>query len=161
MLHNIERDVCLIKNNSHFLSKSYFLTKFNPLGNETCWKVWMLLFVDLLRPFMLFVSRVQIRVLSIWNIKVNYPSIEGFDVSMATFFVHPSRKWVDISMSFTGGGTSSPHQTNKAFTCGCALEYVENTLRSLKNVATYIICQNYATFNFHQTNIKRRFHKLY
>jgi hypothetical protein len=80
---------------------------------------------------------------------------------MATFSIHPYKKWVNTSMLFTNGRTSSPHQANKAFTRGCALEYVESTLWLLKNVVTNIICQNYATFNFHQANIKRGFHKLY
>jgi hypothetical protein len=59
--HNIEGDVHLIKKSAHVLSKSYFLVKFNHSGNETCWKVWMLLFVDLLWPSMLFVGG--------WNFK--------------------------------------------------------------------------------------------
>ncbi len=87
--------------------------------------------------------------------------MEGFDVSMATSFIHPSRKCVNTSMLFTSGRTSSPHRANRAFTRDCALEYVENTLQSLKNVVTNIICRNYVTFNFHQANIKKGFHKLY
>jgi len=35
----------------------------------------------------------------------------------------------------------------------------ENTLRWLKNVVTNNFLQNYANFNFHQSNIKRGFHK--
>jgi hypothetical protein len=80
---------------------------------------------------------------------------------MAMFSIHPSKKWVNTSMLFTSGGTSSPHWANKALTRGCALEYVENTLHSLKNVVTNIICQNYVIFNFHQANIKRFYHKSY
>jgi hypothetical protein len=37
----------------------------------------------------------------------------------------------------------------------------ENTLWRLKNVVKNIIFRNYATFNFHQANIKKGFHKLY
>jgi hypothetical protein len=44
-----------LKKVAHFLSKSCFLAKFNPRGNETCQKVQMLLFVDLLGPSMLFI----------------------------------------------------------------------------------------------------------
>lgn len=36
----------------------------------------------------------------------------------------------------------------------------ENILRCLKNVVTNIVFQHYATFNFHQSRIKRGFHKL-
>jgi len=39
----------------HFLSKSCFLAKFNPSSNETCRKVQVFLFVDLLKPSVLFV----------------------------------------------------------------------------------------------------------
>jgi len=35
----------------------------------------------------------------------------------------------------------------------------ESTLQWPKNVVTNTIFQNYATFNFHQANIKRGFHK--
>jgi hypothetical protein len=37
----------------------------------------------------------------------------------------------------------------------------ESTLRWPKNVILNIIFLNYATFNFHQANMKRGFHKLY
>ncbi len=37
----------------------------------------------------------------------------------------------------------------------------ESTLQWPKNVVTNIVFQNCVTFNFHQTNIKRGFHKLY
>jgi hypothetical protein len=60
---------------------------------------------------------------SIWDIDVNSPSIEGFYVCMATFFVHPFGIWVGTSMSFSGGGTSPPHWANNAFTHGCAPEH--------------------------------------
>ncbi len=36
------------------MSKSYFLVEFNSFSNETYQKIWMLLFVDLLGPFVLF-----------------------------------------------------------------------------------------------------------
>ncbi len=39
---------------------------------------------------------------------------------MAMSFVHPSRKWVSISMSISGGATNPPHWANKALTYGCA-----------------------------------------
>jgi hypothetical protein len=53
--HNIEGDVRLMKESWPLLVQIFFLIEFNPLGNETCQKVWMLLFVDLLRPSVLFV----------------------------------------------------------------------------------------------------------
>jgi hypothetical protein len=37
----------------------------------------------------------------------------------------------------------------------------ESTLRWPKNVVTNIFLGNYATFNFHQANIKKVFHKLH
>jgi hypothetical protein len=37
----------------------------------------------------------------------------------------------------------------------------ENTLQWPKNVDRNIVFQTYATFNFHQANIKRGFHKWY
>jgi hypothetical protein len=52
-------DVCFIKEDAHFLSKSCFLAKFNPLSNETCQKVQMLLFVDLLGPFVFICKGVK------------------------------------------------------------------------------------------------------
>jgi hypothetical protein len=48
-----------LKKVAHFLSKFCFLAKFNPSSNGTCQKVQMLLFVDLLGPFMLFVKGVK------------------------------------------------------------------------------------------------------
>ncbi len=73
-----------LKKIAHFLSKSYFLAEFNPSSNETYQKVWMLLFVDLLGPFVLFIGGVQFwtpstwdvkaNSLSTWNVKANFPS---------------------------------------------------------------------------------------
>jgi hypothetical protein len=37
----------------------------------------------------------------------------------------------------------------------------ESTLWWPKNVIKNIVFQNFATFNFHQANIKKGFHKLY
>jgi hypothetical protein len=37
----------------------------------------------------------------------------------------------------------------------------ENTLWWPKNVVANIVFQNHVTFNFHQANFKRGFHKLY
>jgi hypothetical protein len=54
---------------------------------------------------------VKILTPSIWNIKVNFFSTKGFDISMAMPFIHPSHRWF-TSMSFSGGGTSLPHQAN-------------------------------------------------
>jgi len=45
---------CFIYNSK--VSKSFFLVEFNPLGNETCQKVRMVLFMDLLKPFVLYVN---------------------------------------------------------------------------------------------------------
>jgi hypothetical protein len=42
---------------------------------------------------------------------------------MAMSFVHPSRKWANISIFIGGGRISPPHQANK-FTHGCALEHI-------------------------------------
>ncbi len=52
-------------------------------------KVQMFLFVDLLGPYVLFIWGVKFQTPSIWDIETNSPSIEGFDISMATSFVHP------------------------------------------------------------------------
>jgi hypothetical protein len=84
----------------------------------------MFLFVDLLKPFVLFVEGVKIQTPSTRDIETNFPSIEGFDVSMATSSICSSRIWANISMSFNGGSTSPPHQENKSFTHGCALEHI-------------------------------------
>jgi hypothetical protein len=43
---------------------------------------------------------------STWYVEIDFLSIEGFDISMATFYIHPSGIWVGTSMSFSGGGTS-------------------------------------------------------
>jgi hypothetical protein len=43
---------------------------------------------------------------------------------MAMSFVCPLGKWAGTSMSFNGGETSPPHQANKAFTHGYALEHI-------------------------------------
>jgi len=58
-------------------------------------------------------------------------SIEGFDISMATFSVHPFGIWVGTSMSFSGGGTSPPLQGNKAFNRGCDFEHITIPIRPL------------------------------
>jgi len=73
---------------------------------------------------MLFIGKVQIWTPSIWGVKGNSPSIERFGVSMAMSFVCPLGKWASTSMSFNGGETSPPHQANKAFTHGYALEHI-------------------------------------
>jgi hypothetical protein len=72
-----------------FLSKSCFLDEFNPLNNETCQKVWMLLFVDLFGPFVLFVNGMQTWTPSAQNLEVNFPSTQGFCISMVNLlFAH-------------------------------------------------------------------------
>jgi len=50
---------------------------------------------------------------------------------MATSSVHPFGIWADISMSFSGVGTSPPHQANSAFTHGCAFEHIVTLVRPL------------------------------
>jgi hypothetical protein len=40
-------------------------------------------------------------------------------------------------------------------------QWGESRLQWPKNVVTILFFQNYTTFNFHQANIKRVFHKLY
>jgi hypothetical protein len=67
---------------------------------------------------------VKVRAPFIWNVEVDSPSIERFDVSMATSFVHPSGIWASTSILFSDGGTSLTHQVNNAFTCGCAFEHI-------------------------------------
>jgi hypothetical protein len=42
------------------VSKKNFLVEFNPLGNETYQKVQMVLFMDLLKPFVVYVNGVEI-----------------------------------------------------------------------------------------------------
>jgi hypothetical protein len=66
---------------------------------------------------------VQIWTPSTWNVEVDFPSTEGFDVLMAMSFVHPLRKWASTSMSFNGGGTNLPYHANKAFTHGYAFQH--------------------------------------
>jgi hypothetical protein len=56
VLHNIEKDLRIIKKSYPLLVQIIFLGKFNPLGNERYRKVSMLLFVDLLKPSVLFVG---------------------------------------------------------------------------------------------------------
>jgi deoxycytidine triphosphate deaminase len=51
----------------------------------------VLLFLDLLKPLVLFMIEVQIQAPSIGDV-VNFSSIEGFGISMAT-------SWVDASYS--------------------------------------------------------------
>ncbi len=121
--HNIERDVCLIKNNCPLFVQILFFGYINPSGNETYQKVWMLLFVNLLGPFVLFVGGVKFRTPSTWDVKTKSPSTKGFDISMATSFVCPFGIWAGTSMLFSGGRTSPPHWANNAFTHGCAFEH--------------------------------------
>jgi hypothetical protein len=101
-----------------------FLAKFNPLGNGTCWKLRMLLFVDLLKPYVLFVGGVKFWAPSTWNVEVNFPSTKGFNVSTTMSYVHPFGIWVSTSTSFNGGGTSLPHWANNVFTHGYAFEHI-------------------------------------
>jgi hypothetical protein len=122
--HNIERMFISWKKIANFLSKSCFLAKFNPSGKETCQKVWILLFVDLLKPYVLFVGGVKVWAPSIWNIEANFHSTKGFGVSKVTSFVHPFGIWVSTSMLISGGGASPPHWANNGFTCGCAKHIV-------------------------------------
>jgi hypothetical protein len=57
------------------------------------------------------------------------------------------------------------HLTNQQAMVGVAFPQTpctsENTLWWPKHIVTNIVFQNCATFNFHQANIKRDFHKLY
>ncbi len=124
MSHNIDGDVRLLKWSCSFLVQILFSCWINPLCNETYRKVWGFLFVDMLKPFMLFIKGLKIRAPSTWDVEVDYLSIEGFDISMAMSFVRPSKKWANISMPFSGGRTSLPHWANNAFAHGCALEYI-------------------------------------
>ncbi len=105
------------------MSKSCFLVECNPSSNGTYRKVGMLLFMDLLGPSVLFLGGVKFQAPSTWNVKTYFPSTEGFNVSMATSFVHSFGIWVGISKLFSGGGASPPHQTNNAFTYGCVFEH--------------------------------------
>jgi hypothetical protein len=65
--------------------------------------------MDLLGPFVLFISGVQIKTPSTWNIKVDFPFIQGFGILMATSFVPLLRAKVGISMLFNGGRKNLPH----------------------------------------------------
>jgi hypothetical protein len=120
--HNIEKDVYFIKKSCPLLVQILFF------GLNQSLKQWnllvqVLLFVDLLKPYMLFVRRVQIRAPRIWDIKVDFPSTEGFDVFIMSP-MHLSNKWVGISMLFSGGRTNPTHWANRAFTHGYALEHI-------------------------------------
>jgi hypothetical protein len=66
----------------------------------------MLLFVDLLGPSMLFIGGVEIWAPSTWKIKIKFPSIKKFYVSMAMFFIDPLQ--VDTNMSSNGYKENSP-----------------------------------------------------
>lgn len=56
MFHNVERDVCFVKQSCPLLVQLLFFVEFNPSYNETCQNVQLLLFMDLLEPSMLFVG---------------------------------------------------------------------------------------------------------
>jgi len=122
MSHNIEKDVCLIKKVNNFLSNSYFFVEFNLSYNESCWKDWVLSFVNLFKPSMLFISRVHIQAPSSWDIKANFPSIEGFGISMVKFFVGPS--WANTTMSSNKQRTIPSHVINNVFIYAYALEHM-------------------------------------
>jgi hypothetical protein len=53
----------------------------------------MLLFVDLLKPFMLFIGGVEIWAHSTWDVKEYSPSTKGFDVLMVTFSIDLLGGW--------------------------------------------------------------------
>ncbi len=93
VLHNIEKDVCVMKKNHPLLVQLLFLANFKPSSNETCCKVRMLLFVDLLKPFMLFIGGVEIWAHSTWDVKEYSPSTKGFDVLMVTFSIDLLGGW--------------------------------------------------------------------
>jgi hypothetical protein len=121
--HNIKIDICLIKQSCPFLGKIFFFGWIQSLEQ------WNLLkgsnvVISLLEPYMLFVGGVKIWAPSTWDVKSNSPSTKGFDDSMVTSFVHPSKIWVGTSMSFSGGGTSPPYWANMAFPRGCAFEHI-------------------------------------
>jgi len=108
--HNIKGDVHLIKTSCPlFVQILFFGVEFNPLDNETCWKVQMLLFMDMLKHVMLFVRGVKFWAPSTWNIEIYSPSTKRFGVSMATSSIHPSEIWASTSMLFNGRKTSSCH----------------------------------------------------
>jgi len=82
------------------------------MHNETCWNLLKGLSVVIcgfIKTFYLFIGKVQIQTPSIWNIEADLLSNERFNISMATSFVHPLRKWVSTSILFTGEGTSLSH----------------------------------------------------
>jgi hypothetical protein len=107
--HNIGWDVCLIKECCPFLVQILFFGWIQSLRQWNMLKVQVLLFVDILRPYVLFVKGVKFWALSTWNLEIDYTSTKGFSFSMATFSVRPSEIWASTSMSFNGGGTSLPH----------------------------------------------------
>jgi hypothetical protein len=121
--HNIEGNVCLIKQSCPVLVQILFFGWMQSFKQWNLRRVGMLLFVDLLEPYVLFIGGVKFQAPSTWNVKTYFPSTKGFNVSMATSFVHSFEIWVGTSKLFSGGGASPPHQANNAFTHGCVFEH--------------------------------------
>ncbi len=66
----------------------------------------MSLFVNLLGPYVLFASGVEIWAPFTWDVEVDSPSTKRFDVSMATFSINPLG--VGTNMSSSGQKTILP-----------------------------------------------------
>ncbi len=116
MSHNIKKDVHFINESCPLLVQLLFFGWIQTLCNETYWKVQVLLLVDLLRHIILFIGGVEIWTPSIWDIKANFPSIERFNIPMATFSINPSR--------FGGQGTIHPHLANNASIYAHAFKHI-------------------------------------
>jgi hypothetical protein len=85
----------------------------------------------LLKPFCVVCRGVKFWTPSTQDLEAYSPSTKAFEISMATSSVHPFGIWADTSMSFSGVGTSPPHQTNSAFTYGYAFEHTVTLVRPL------------------------------
>jgi hypothetical protein len=89
VLHNIE-GMFASKKSCHFLSKSCFLVEFNPSSNETCQKVQVWLFVDLLEPFVLFVKGWKFKPLPPKTLKENFLPLKDLVFQWpCPMFTHP------------------------------------------------------------------------
>jgi hypothetical protein len=85
-----------------------FLGEFNPSSNETCWKVRMSLCVHLLKPFVLFIGKVQILVLFHLRRQSKF-SFHWRTWHFNGHFIHPLRAKASTSMLSNGGKTNLLH----------------------------------------------------
>ncbi len=122
--HDIEGDVCFIKNSRSLLVQILFFGWIHFFVQGNLSKGLNVVICGFVKTFYVFCRGQKFEPLPLETLKQHFPSIEGFKVSMATSFVCPFGIWANTSMLLNGGGTSPPHWANSAFTRGCVFEHI-------------------------------------